>query len=225
MSVFIIISIAAALLFIGVQLAKENAAGTVMKSIASLCFVSLGAYSLSIAGQPAFLPVIALTAGLIGDVLLGVYVTGGKFGDKAYLYGGFITFGLEHIIFTSLVFRSGAAGSKQLITAFVIAIVFAASGTVAEKKFMGYDFRGHTVSAACYTIVLTCALVFDILAGIASPRFMPMLIGMVLFFISDVVLSMIYFNGKNTKPLVALNLITYYAAQIIIAANLGAMFD
>ncbi len=44
-------------------------------------------------------------------------------------------------------------------------------------------------------------------------------IGAMLFFISDIILSFIYFYKKPAKPLVALNLITYYIGQGLIALS------
>jgi uncharacterized protein with PQ loop repeat len=46
-------------------------------------------------------------------------------------------------------------------------------------------------------------------------------VGLVLFFLSDIVLSFQYFGGKiSNKPLIAINHILYYSAQIILLAVL-----
>lgn len=57
-----------------------------------------------------------------------------------------------------------------------------------------------------------------------STRVLPFTIGMILFLLSDVVLSMMYFGGRpKDKTLCVINHALYYAAQICIASFIYTM--
>ena len=47
-----------------------------------------------------------------------------------------------------------------------------------------------------------------------------LMIGAILFGISDLILAPIYFKGANDKKMVILNLMTYYGAQLLIALSI-----
>ena len=61
---------------------------------------------------------------------------------------------------------------------------------------------------------------FAISIAIYIPIFWIFAAGMILFFLSDLVLSMQYFGGKTQKSLIYINHILYYLAQICIAISI-----
>jgi hypothetical protein len=56
--------------------------------------------------------------------------------------------------------------------------------------------------------------------GDQHPGYLIMMIGAILFGLSDLILAPIYFQGMNQKKMIASNLITYYLAQILIATSI-----
>ncbi|MGD9909134.1 MAG: lysoplasmalogenase family protein [Candidatus Izemoplasmatales bacterium] len=56
-----------------------------------------------------------------------------------------------------------------------------------------------------------------------APFRITILIGSILFAVSDLILSQIYYNNKETKGFKTLNLVTYYLAQYLIALSLFFM--
>jgi len=67
---------------------------------------------------------------------------------------------------------------------------------------------------------LTFMVAFSFSIAIFVPIFWVFASGMLLFFLSDLVLSMQYFGGKTQKSLIYINHILYYAAQILIALSI-----
>ena len=62
---------------------------------------------------------------------------------------------------------------------------------------------------------------FSILIGCFSPKFLIFAAGITLIFVSDLILSLQYFGGKQDSPvLTALNHAIYYLGQITIATML-----
>ncbi|MCF0141931.1 MAG: hypothetical protein HUJ75_00990, partial [Parasporobacterium sp.] len=119
-------------------------------------------------------------------------------------------------------------GLLPIIISVVIGIM-AGFGIYFTPKLMKLDYgRFRLISAfyAAYLIFVTalsvCIMITEIQKG-PAPASIMFAAGMVLFLLSDLVLSQIYFGkDKNTPANIAINHGLYYAAQIVIAA--GIMF-
>ena len=106
-----------------------------------------------------------------------------------------------------------------LITAGV-AVVLTLMITLSSKK-MGLNFGKFLWQTVGYTFILSCSMVYTLVLSIMGGGLWLAFVGMVLFFLSDVVLSFQYFGGKLAdKKLIAVNHGLYYAAQIILVAVL-----
>ena len=82
-------------------------------------------------------------------------------------------------------------------------------------------FRKFLAHAITYTVILTFMSIYTIALSIYDTRYILMAVGMVLFLLSDLVLSPMYFAGKqDDKVLCVINHTLYYAAQICIATFL-----
>lgn len=71
--------------------------------------------------------------------------------------------------------------------------------------------------------VLATMVAFSVWLAFINIKFIPIMIGMVLFFVSDLVLSMQYFGGSNLEnrpSLVVLNHTLYYLAQCAVVIAL-----
>ena len=86
---------------------------------------------------------------------------------------------------------------------------------------MKINFGKFLAHAITYTVILTFMSIYTIALSIYDTRYILMAVGMVLFLLSDLVLSPMFFAGKqDDKVLCVINHTLYYAAQICIATFL-----
>jgi hypothetical protein len=86
-------------------------------------------------------------------------------------------------------------------------------------------FKGYKVIVSVYAFILAMnpltTLLFCIQTGWAIPSLIMLLVGGVLFAVSDLVLSGTYFGKGHERPIdFILNYLTYYGAQFVIAFSL-----
>ena len=180
--------------------------GTMLKALASLGFIAVGITAIYMGGitgnginvKAAIFIVAGQIMGLIGDIVLDLKVVYLKSKEEGvYLTSGMASFGIGHILF------------------FVAVILY--FGTQI------FDFGKFTVHSVCYAFVLLFMGAIGVAAWVkgaaANPHTPLFAVGMILFLLSDVVLTQMYFGGKaKDKVLCVVNHALYYAAQICIAA-------
>lgn len=219
---FLLSAILSTVFFLIVQLKKGGAIGAVVKSVASLCFVALGACMLDGAPSRAGLFLLyGLVLGLVGDILLGVNIPGAGACDW-YLFGGIGMFAFEHITVAAAVTLVSGFSLPRLLIACAVGVVMAGALSVTEWKILHFDFGPALVPSTGYAFILTSAFVYYVLTAFVNPAFWIIAIGMALFLVSDVVLSFILFGKKDTPPMTSVNLTTYYAGQIMFALSIGS---
>jgi hypothetical protein len=109
-----------------------------------------------------------------------------------------------------------------LVLSGVIAVILTIAITLSSKK-MKLDFGKYLWQTVGYTFILSFMTVYTIILAINGMTFIPA-IGLGLFFLSDVVLSLQYFGGKiANKPLIAINHALYYLAQITLVLAIMVM--
>ena len=96
--------------------------------------------------------------------------------------------------------------------------------TVAIIKYisplMKLDFGKFKWQSAAYSFVLTFVMLYAITCAVLTPSFWLIALGLSLIFVSDLILSTMYFGGKeNDKLLCILNHAVYYLGQIAIALS------
>ncbi len=198
------------------------------KAMASFCFIAL--FMVSVTYEKVFLPQyiglgLGLVLGLIGDILLDLKLVY-KEHENEYLIGGFISFGLGHICYILAMFgfiSTGWAVSNIWLAVGVTvgAAILLTLGTYFSRNIMKTDFGKHTVITMVYTFILMFTTAFAVVLAIMNPNFWGIAIGLILFTISDLILSMQYFGGKADNNLLqVLNHSSYYLAQIVIASTL-----
>lgn len=216
------LAVLSAVFFIIVQLKKGGAVGAVTKAMASLCFVAFGAAMLNdVPSRAGLLLLYGLVLGLVGDILLGVNIPGAGASDW-YLFGGIGTFALEHIAVAAAVTLASGFSLSRLLIACAVGAVMAGALSVTEWKLLRFDFGPALVPAMGYAFILASAFVYYVLTAFADPAFWIIAVGMALFLVSDVVLSFMLFGKKDTPPMTAVNLTTYYAGQILFALSIGS---
>ena len=221
-------------LFVVVRVKKGGVMGVYTKILASFGFVLLGlllSTNKAVFGEVFNLAAVficaGLVCGLIGDIVLDLKVVYKDDEDK-HLPVGMIAFGIGHFFYiaamilaisTEIEICSWDFIWKILVDVFASALLTFLIWFI-STNVMKLDFGKHLWATLAYTFILVFVVAFSLTFTICVPniKLWIMLIGTVLFFLSDIVLSTQYFGGKqDDKLLIAINHILYYAAQIVIA--------
>lgn len=178
------------------------------------------------AGIFTFMVMPGLLFGLFGDIWLDLkYVHSAE--NVSYTYAGFFSFLIGHIFYiVGLIWRFADGGRIlyviiPLSLGVLVGVVIGLTG-----KPMKLDYGRYKWIVMLYGSFLAgMTLLAGSLAMMHSWQCQTlniMFAGGVLFLISDLVLSQMYFGtGKEQKAAyIAANLITYYAAQFLIASCL-----
>ena len=216
-----------AIAFILVRVFVGGHWGLMLKIIASVIFVISGVVTLATTDADTFAVsfiVIGLIMGMLGDILLDLKVIYDN--DKFYLNSGMLSFGIGHIFyfvaFTALALNENVKLTLPLILSGVIAVVLTIAITLSSKT-MKLDFGKYLWQTVGYTFILSFMTVYTIILAINGLSIIAC-IGLALFFLSDVVLSLQYFGGKiSSKPLIAINHALYYLAQITLVLSIMVM--
>lgn len=209
--------------FIIVRVQKGGMTALYLKALASVGFVGLGLvmfFGYAPADWKSIFVILGLVMGLVGDVLLDFKVVQKEKSDT-YLNWGMLAFGVGHIFyFVYLVLQLPEFNVWGLI----IAIGVAALITFAIIKFiaplMRLDFGKFKWQSAAYSFVLSFVMLYAITCAVLTPSFWLIALGLSLIFVSDLILSTMYFGGKeNDKLLCILNHAVYYLGQIAIALS------
>lgn len=165
--------------------------------------------------------ILGLVCGLIGDILLDLknIDLDRTFG---YTYGGFVAFGVGHIMFiTGLIITYFRGNALYIIFPIILDIIISGITLLMEKPLkLKYGSMKPTVFmyALCLFGTFSISLSLAIQNGFAITSLNMFVIGSVLFAISDLVLSGTYFGEGKERPIdFILNYVTYYGAQYVIA--------
>lgn len=203
--------------FIKTEYAGKMLKATILKGFASFFFVLLGIVCF-IDNQTPFgkLILIGLILGLIGDVFLNMRnLYEGKKSMKVFAIG-ILAFLSGHFLYiAALIGRN----SNIILMALILTAIISIVGIPPLMKQITAPSKGLKIFGYVYLVIViamfSCALTLLIKNGISSLT-LVFVIGALLFMVSDFI--MIYYSfGKKIKPLRAINLISYYIGQLLIA--------
>lgn len=218
----IVIASLFAVLFIVVRVKKGGPIAAILKALASVMFIALGVTSAcmaeSIQSWMLFM-ILGMVLGLVGDIVLDLKVVYPESND-IYLNSGMISFGIGHIMFLVAVLLLVPFDLTIFLICLAVGIVFAAAVVLGAKP-MKLDYGKFVVHSASYAFILVFMSAFTIAISITGTNIALMAAGMVLFLLSDLVLSKMYFGGKPKDSLLCIiNHVLYYGAQICLAASI-----
>ncbi len=216
-------------LFIVIRSKGANAFSIIAKAFASFCFIACFMLSLSYVTDfnDGYIGIaLGLVLGLIGDVLLDGKVAYKESGNE-YLQGGFVSFGVGHFfyIFALLTFATTMYNVGSLLVPLLItggvAIVLTVATYFMTKFVMKLDFGKNIIITFAYTFILYFVTVLAVVLSFYNIGFVSLAVGLVLFTLSDLVLSMQYFGDKGDSNVCQIiNHTLYYLGQIVIASTI-----
>ena len=204
-----------------------------IKTLASLFFVAtavsavIGNYvvtgTLSVSKLTfSGLVILGLVSGLIGDLTLDLKVTYKTLNihhSDIYTYFGMAAFGIGHVLYVvACALFFGFTGFEVLIAAAATGLIVCGAIFLMKMRFGKF-----LIPTVLYTFLLTLFVATAVGAGILTAFTVPVIllvVGAVLFLASDLVLSMIYFDGNESRVLIVVNHVLYYLAQFSIALSL-----
>ena len=168
------------------------------------------------------LVILGLVCGLIGDLTLDLKVTYKTLNlrhSDLYTYFGMASFAIGHVLYVIACARYfGFTGWEVLIAAAATALIL-----LCAIFLMKMTFGKFLIPTVVYTFLLTLFVATTVGAGILTAFTVPVILlvcGSVLFLASDLVLSMTYFDGNESRVLIVVNHVLYYFAQFAIALSL-----
>jgi len=163
--------------------------------------------------------------GLLGDYWLDMKDMYPQHKD-VYVFSGFSSFLICHLFFIAGLLKTYGAPPKTLLIIAGSALVFAAAVLSTEKlmKLVYGKFKGI---GAAYCAVFGMSIAASLCSwyfGGRGAQPLVMNIGLVVFLLSDLVLSGTYFGEGKDRPVdYILNYLFYYGAQFTIALSLLAV--
>lgn len=215
------------------KLVRNLTAALFVKTSVSVLFIALAAWGATRPviqeagfGDLVFFIILGLTMGLLGDIWLDQKAVH-KDHKRMYMLAGFSSFGLGHILFfIGLFVYLGGADATLLLWPVVLALVMTLVLYLIEKP-LRMDYGEYRPVILAYTFIITATIVLPIILALGPAAVQPeftsvFAAGMVLFLLSDLVLSQTYFSKRAVpeKVFVPLNYLLYYGAQFVIASSL-----
>ena len=202
-----------------------------LKSLVSVLFVAVGVYGTWLSAQKGSIRplcpfvVLGLLFGLLGDIWLDLkYVFPEK--DEPFTYAGFCVFGVGHILFIlgMLLTYYPAGRPAAVFVPLLIGLVLSLGNALLEKPMKLHYGKLKPIVIAYGALLFSMVLIAGSLALAYGWREMPLnllFIGGIFFALSDLILSGTYFGVNRERPIdLALNYITYYSGQFLIASAL-----
>lgn len=203
------------ILFICYDNKHHDRKSIVLKSLASLMFVLL---ALSLYKDKALLIVIALVFNMIGDIILIFRNKYPNIKDKLFM-AGIVSFFIAHISMLLYLIKLNITTVKF---AFILSLIFYIILFSIFNRTLKVSGIIRVVGIIyTYVIMFTTSMAIINLAGLPTFSNLALLIGVVLFVISDIILIIFKFNksDKNIMQIICRSI--YYLSQLILALYVG----
>lgn len=166
---------------------------------------------------------LGLAFGLIGDLLIHYPCEGNTVatcGGTAFAVGH-----IFYIVAFSVAIKAYFPDARIFNAATVAAIVFFVLLGVAVKFIKKIKFGIYTVPVLMYTVAITTmlstAIHFTYRTGFSLPVVFTVLLGAVLFVLSDATIALLMFGGHNRNWLLKVfNIVTYFLGQVLLGTSI-----
>ena len=202
---------------------KGSVQALLIKTLTSFLFISVAFTSFMINPNPdvatfAMLIMMGLICGLIGDIVLDLKI---MYRESSSLYqqGGMVAFLVGHLYYLAALVIYFGFNWMPVVIALVLAVIIG----LVSKFILKFNFAEHTISTYAYSFFLSYMMTQACYAAITqgfTTCTVLLASGAILFLLSDLVLVMIYYDNKDSRPFIAVNHILYYAAQYTIALSI-----
>jgi len=226
--IMLIVAILAASAFVVFSNGQKGLLSLSLKSISSFCFVVFGlliCFYKGLTTERLFV-VFGLIASCFGDVILGLpdMPEMNKKATTLTLIGG-LSFAVAHVFYLTAMFLGFGFRWWVILVAVALGLIFFFGNKFIGKLNYGKLTAGMPVYATFVSFVVAESIM-GLVSGANTWGSIIILIGFVLFWLSDIVLMNIYFgnNKEDNVRLYYYNLSFYYAGQILIAASMLLLF-
>ena len=191
----IYLTVILAIFFIIVRTFKGGLIALLLKIVASVSFIALGLYYLNADYTTTKMLICGgLVFGLIGDILLDLKIIYPE-NNNTYLFSGMISFIFQHItVFIAITLITNNTIIKDnIIIILVIPIIITIIGFF-SFKFLKMELKNALLISLLYLFLLVYVTMYYLVSTIKDINLVYLLIGMILFILSDLVLSFMYFK-------------------------------
>lgn len=236
--VLIVAFIICVISFLVVRVKSGGVKALFLKTTASVIFILSSFVALSLKPENYYYGVfivIGLVFGMLGDIWLDLKYVHKDF-DEPYTYAGMISFLIGHIFYVIGILTAYKEYVPwQLAFAVFNAVLVTVISRIISKK-VGINYGKFSSVIFVYSIVtiltvtfslnaLNCFGILPMLNGADTldvlPRYAIMFMGTIMFALSDLVLSFVFFKKDgNTSKNVILNHSVYFTSQFILALSI-----
>lgn len=218
--------------FLHAEYPKRTYRSLTLKMVCSAIFIAVGIACIALTGYTgaySWIILAALVCSAVGDFLLHYEDV---IENHDYFFYGMIAFAIAHLLYLSGYIYILARKLPEIpafswleLVALVIALAIAQTG---NKMFhlkpgkLKIPLYAYTTILIC-TVIHACYLAFQYyLAGMPSGAMVLLFLGGggALFATSDALIGILHFGDKKPRPMRIVNIVTYYAAQCLLAGTI-----
>ena len=222
--IYIVLSLSVLLVvnFILFELYQKPLYAFMTKGLASFSFILIFVYAVLDQDVPRLTMIslfilLGLVSGLLGDLFLALRTLREKEENYQIINSGILCFSVGHIFYLAALLMLSNIHYLAFIVSFVMTLI-----VVVGSKVLKFDMKISKYPSYFYSILIFLMIgqALGYYLWFSSTFGLMILIGAILFGISDLILAPIYFKNDQRKFVIVLNLSTYYLAQILIAFSI-----
>ncbi|MBU1144803.1 MAG: lysoplasmalogenase [Firmicutes bacterium] len=166
---------------------------------------------------------LGLICGLIGDLVLELRPFWKKEEEHHIILAGVIAFSIGHLFYLAAIIRLNQFHYQAIIFSLFVSVLVFISG-----KLLKLNWKKSIIPSLLYSFLIFFMIgetIFTAIDFSFDTFSIFLMIGAILFGISDLILSQIYFKNQNKGIYIITNLSCYYLAQLLIASSIVYLFQ